>query len=277
MKLAVLKERLDGEPRVAATPDTVKRFAVARARCGDRDGRAGVHSGIVDDAYAAAGAEIAGSPGETAENADIILKVRGATRDEIPLVKRGALVDWPAEPLRRARDDGGLMPSAGLLAFAMELLPRISRAQSMDVLSSQSNLAGYRAVIDAAAVIARAFPMMMTAAGTVPPARVSGDGRRRCRLAGNRNRQAAWRHRLGERCAARSEGASGIAGRHFRCGHRRRVQSRRDRRRLCQRDVEGISGQASRADRADDPEAGCHHHHGADTRPRRRRAWFPPR
>ena len=170
MKLTVLKERLDGEPRVAATPDTVKRFVGLGLDVVIEAG-AGLASGILDEGYVAAGGRIASSAQEAAQDADIVLKVRAPTRDELALLKRGALLIGLLNPYAE-REMIPAYASAGVMAFAMELLPRISRAQSMDVLSSQSNLAGYRAVIDAAAVIARAFPMMMTAAGTVPPARV---------------------------------------------------------------------------------------------------------
>jgi len=170
MKLAVLKERLEGEPRVAATPDTVKRFAALGLDVAVEAG-AGTASGVLDGGYRAAGAAIVPSAEEAVRDADIILKVRGPTRTEIAGAKKGAVLVGLMNPYAE-RELIGAYAEAGLLAFAMELLPRISRAQSMDVLSSQSNLAGYRAVIDAAAAISRAFPMMMTAAGTVPPARV---------------------------------------------------------------------------------------------------------
>jgi proton-translocating NAD(P)+ transhydrogenase subunit alpha len=170
MKLAVLKERLEGEPRVAATPDTVKRFGGIGLEVTVESG-AGESSGVLDAAYRAAGANIARSPEEAAQSADIMLKVRGPTREEIAPLKSGAVLVGLMSPYAEGELIGAYA-QAGLLAFAMELLPRISRAQAMDVLSSQSNLAGYRAVIDAASAIARAFPMMMTAAGTVPPARV---------------------------------------------------------------------------------------------------------
>jgi NAD(P) transhydrogenase subunit alpha len=170
MKLAILKECRENEPRVAATPDTVKRFAGLGLSIIVETG-AGTASGITDDAYAEAGAAVAGSPTEAAQGASVVLKVRGPTAEEIPLMQPGAILIGLLNPYGD-KDLVDAYAKAGLTAFAMELLPRISRAQSMDALSSQSNLAGYRAVIDAAAALPRAFPMMMTAAGTVPPARV---------------------------------------------------------------------------------------------------------
>ena len=149
----------------------------------------------------------------------------------------------------------------------MEFLPRISRAQAMDVLSSQANLAGYKAVIDAAAQFGRAMPMMMTAAGTIAPARVLVMG------VGVAGLQAiATAKRLGaivsgHRRAPRHQGTGGIAGRHLRRGDGRGIQERPDRRRLRQGDVGGISGQAGGADRRDHQEAGHRHHHRADPGP----------
>jgi NAD(P) transhydrogenase subunit alpha len=170
MKLAVPKERVGHEPRVAATPETVKKLAALGLEVAIETG-AGEASRFVDAAYAAAGARVAASASEAITGADIVLKVRGPAREELAPYGRGAMLVGMLNPYT----ERGLLAAyaeAGLAAFAMELLPRISRAQSMDVLSSQSNLAGYRAVIDAAAAMTRAFPMMMTAAGTVAPARV---------------------------------------------------------------------------------------------------------
>lgn len=169
MKIAVPKE-LEGEPRVAATPDTVKKFIGLAAEVTVQSG-AGNASGIFDQMFANAGARIAASLGETVQGADIVLKVRGPAREEIAAYGRGTALAAMLNPYN-SRDLIAEYAAAGLTAFAMEFMPRITRAQSMDVLSSQSNLAGYRAVIDAAAAFGRAFPMMMTAAGTVPPARV---------------------------------------------------------------------------------------------------------
>ncbi len=170
MKLAVPKERMSDEPRVAATPDTVKKLKGLGFDVAVETG-AGVGSGLLDSAYEAAGATIATDAASAISGAGIVFKVRGPAREELTQYERGAIVAAMLNPY----GDRALMDAyaqAGLTTFAMELMPRITRAQSMDVLSSQSNLAGYRAVIDAAATLGHAFPMMMTAAGTVPPARV---------------------------------------------------------------------------------------------------------
>ncbi len=167
MRIAVARETEAGEPRVAATPETVKKFKALGADVVVGRG-AGLGSGILDAEFEAAGATVSDDP---AADADIILKVRRPTADEIKGYKKGALVIAIMDPYG---NDVALkqLADAGLVAFAMELMPRITRAQSMDVLSSQANLAGYRAVIDAAEAYGRALPMMMTAAGTVPAAKV---------------------------------------------------------------------------------------------------------
>ncbi|MGP0093009.1 MAG: Re/Si-specific NAD(P)(+) transhydrogenase subunit alpha, partial [Xanthobacteraceae bacterium] len=167
MKIAIPAEIDPAEPRVAATPDTVKKMIALGADVAVAPG-AGVQSGILDADYAAAGASV---DRDALANADIILKVRRPADEELKSYKRGALVIAIMDPFGH---DAALksMADAGVVAFAMELMPRITRAQVMDVLSSQANLAGYRAVIDAAAEFGRAFPMMMTAAGTVPATKV---------------------------------------------------------------------------------------------------------
>jgi NAD(P) transhydrogenase subunit alpha len=167
MKIAIAAEADAAEPRVAGTPETVKKFIGLGAVVAVQPG-AGRKSGILDADYAAAGATV--TDGAT-KDADIVLKVRRPTAEEIKSYKKGALVVAIMDPYG---NDSALkaMADAGLTAFAMELMPRITRAQSMDVLSSQANLAGYRAVIDAAGEYGRALPMMMTAAGTVPAAKV---------------------------------------------------------------------------------------------------------
>ncbi len=170
MKIAVPAEFDLGEPRVAATPDTVKRLVALGAELAVQSG-AGLRSGILDADYQAAGATIASSAAEAAIGADVVLKVRRPTAEEMLTYKRGALVIGILDPYGN-EDALRQMADAGLAGFAMELMPRITRAQVMDVLSSQANLAGYRAVIDAAAEFGRALPMMMTAAGTVPAARI---------------------------------------------------------------------------------------------------------
>jgi NAD(P) transhydrogenase subunit alpha len=167
MKIAIGAESDLSESRVAATPETVKKLVGLGAEVAIEPG-AGLKSGILDADYTAAGAAV----GKGAVNgADVVLTVRRPNPAELSGVNPGALVisimdPYGNEPALKALAD------AKVTAFAMELMPRITRAQSMDVLSSQANLAGYRAVIDASSEYGRAFPMMMTAAGTVPAARV---------------------------------------------------------------------------------------------------------
>ncbi|MBV9971501.1 MAG: Re/Si-specific NAD(P)(+) transhydrogenase subunit alpha [Xanthobacteraceae bacterium] len=166
MRIFVARESDPAEPRVAATPETIKKMAGLGAEVTVEPG-AGIKSGILDADYSAAGAALSNN----GNDADIVLRVRRPTEAEIAGYKRGALVIAVMDPFG---NDAALaaMARAGVSAFAMELMPRITRAQSMDVLSSQANLAGYRAIIDAAAEYGRALPMMMTAAGTVPAAKV---------------------------------------------------------------------------------------------------------
>jgi len=168
MKIAVPAEH--DEPRVAATPETVKRYVGLGATVSVERG-AGVLSLIPDAEYAAVGATIAPDATTTVVDADVILKVRRPTAAELRAYKPGALVIATMDPYGHEADVKA-MAEANVAAFAMELMPRITRAQSMDVLSSQANLAGYQAVIDAAEQYGRALPMMMTAAGTVPAARI---------------------------------------------------------------------------------------------------------
>ena len=167
MRIGVARESDAAEPRVAATPETVKKLKALGADLTVEPG-AGVKAGILDEDYAAAGATV--RPG-AAMDAEVVLKVRRPSEAELAGYKSGALVIAIMDPFG---NDAALaaMAKAGITAFAMELMPRITRAQSMDVLSSQANLGGYRAVIDGAAEYGRALPMMMTAAGTVPAARV---------------------------------------------------------------------------------------------------------
>ncbi|MBX3489051.1 Re/Si-specific NAD(P)(+) transhydrogenase subunit alpha [Parvibaculum sp.] len=170
MKLAIPKERLDGEPRVAASVETVKKLTALGLQVTVEAG-AGAGASISDALYREAGAEIASSAADALKDADIVFKVRAPTDEELGMMKRGAMLAAILNPY----DDKARFQkyaAAGVNAFAMELMPRISRAQSMDVLSSQSNLAGYKAVLNAAAAFTRAMPMMMTAAGTIAPARV---------------------------------------------------------------------------------------------------------
>ena len=170
MRLAVLKERRVAETRVAATPDTVKRLIGLGLTVAIEAG-AGATAAIPDAEFAAAGAEIAPDAASALAGAGIVFAVQAPTPEQRALIPRGALLICTAG----AFADPELVPSlaaAGIDTAAMELLPRITRAQAMDVLSSQANQAGYRSVIEAANVFQRGFPMMMTAAGTVPPARV---------------------------------------------------------------------------------------------------------
>ncbi len=170
MKIAVLREIDKDEGRVAATPETVKRFVALGATFAVETG-AGTRSRIPDEEYAAVGATIAPDAAAALADADVVLKVRRPEAAELGAMKKGAIVVATMEPHGNA-EALKAMADAGVVAVAMELMPRITRAQVMDVLSSQANLAGYMAVLDAAAVYDRAFPMMMTAAGTVPAARV---------------------------------------------------------------------------------------------------------
>ena len=169
MKIAIPAEADETEPRVAASPDSVKKMRALGAEVLVEAG-AGARAGVPDAEYEAAGAGIAHGA-EVVRDADVILKVRRPTAGEAERYKKGALVIGMMDPFGNEPALAALA-KAGVTAFAMELLPRITRAQGMDVLSSQANLAGYRAVIDAAYEYGRALPMMMTAAGTVPGARV---------------------------------------------------------------------------------------------------------
>jgi NAD(P) transhydrogenase subunit alpha len=167
MKIAIGAETDSSEPRVAATPETVKKLIALGAEVAIEPG-AGIKSGILDADYTAAGASVA--KGAVA-GADVVLTVRRPNPADLSGVNPGALVISIMDPYGNEAALKALA-DARVTAFAMELMPRITRAQSMDVLSSQANLAGYRAVIDASSEYGRAFPMMMTAAGTVPAARV---------------------------------------------------------------------------------------------------------
>jgi proton-translocating NAD(P)+ transhydrogenase subunit alpha len=175
MKIGVVKERRPYERRVAASPDSVKRL-VGQGHEILVEAGAGGGSAFPDSAYEAAGATIAATEA-VYSGADIVLKVQRplgpgeGEMDEMALLKRGGVLIGMLAPLQH-KDQVAGYAAAGCTAFAMELVPRITRAQTMDVLSSQANLAGYKAILDAAHAFGRAFPMMMTAAGTVAPARV---------------------------------------------------------------------------------------------------------
>ena len=169
MRIAVLRETEAGEARVAATPETVKKLIGLGATVAVEAG-AGAGANIADPLYAEAGATV-GDRAATIADADLIVGVQGPAASALPGLKQSAVLAAILSPFAdRARIDG--YAAAGIDALAMEFMPRITRAQSMDVLSSQSNLAGYKAVIDAAEAYGRAFPMMMTAAGTISAARV---------------------------------------------------------------------------------------------------------
>ena len=169
MKIAVVRETAPGETRVAATPETVKKFIGLGAEVAVESG-AGDSASISDAHFEAAGATV-GPREKLLAGADIILAINGPDVGTLNGAKSGAVLVGSLDPLRR-RETVDAYASAGLEALAMEWMPRITRAQSMDILSSQSNLAGYKAVVDGAAAYGRAFPMMMTAAGTISAARV---------------------------------------------------------------------------------------------------------
>lgn len=170
IQIAVLKETLPHEKRVAVTPDTVKKLIGLGCSVRIETG-AGENASVSDKAFTEAGASIAKSPAETLKNADILLKVQGPSESELKSIPAKTLVIGLMSALGNP-DRVQKLAAKGITAFSMEMVPRITRAQSMDVLSSQSNLAGYKAVLDACEYYGRAFPMMMTAAGTIPPAKV---------------------------------------------------------------------------------------------------------
>jgi H+-translocating NAD(P) transhydrogenase subunit alpha len=167
MKIAVAREIDPSEPRVAVSPDTIKKYKALGVDVAVEPG-AGIKSGLPDSEFTAAGATVSA---DALKDADIVIKVKRPEASELANYKRGALVIAIMDPYG---NEAALkaMADAGVAAFAMELMPRITRAQVMDVLSSQANLAGYRSVIEAAEAFGRAFPMMMTAAGTIPAAKV---------------------------------------------------------------------------------------------------------
>lgn len=170
MRIAIPKERRAGENRVAASPETVRKLIALGAELVVESG-AGLAAAVTDAAFAAAGATIVPDEAAALAQADVVLKVQRPLPEEIPLFMRGAVL---LAHMNAYQDKAVVhaLAAAGVDCFGMEFVPRITRAQAMDVLSSQANLAGYRAVIEAAAVYARAMPMMMTAAGTIAPARV---------------------------------------------------------------------------------------------------------
>jgi NAD(P) transhydrogenase subunit alpha len=168
--LAVTKERRAGETRVAVTPDAAKKLTALGFEVVVEAG-AGLAASFPDADYEAAGAKVVATPAEAISNADLVLKVRAPADEEIAALKSGAIVVGLLNPFQD-REPVEDMAEKGATVFAMEFVPRITRAQVMDALSSQANLAGYRSVIEAAEVYGRAMPMMMTAAGTVAAAKV---------------------------------------------------------------------------------------------------------
>ncbi len=176
MKIGIPKERRDHERRVAASLDTVKKLIGLGFEVVVEKG-AGDGASISDAAYAEAGATLADDEAAALGDADVVFKIQRPVTggedgpDEVAMLKKGAILIGTLDALQH-REQIAAYEKAGVTAFSMELLPRITRAQSMDVLSSQSNIAGYKAVLDGAHEFGRAFPMMMTAAGTIPPARV---------------------------------------------------------------------------------------------------------
>lgn len=170
MKLAIPREISEIETRVAISPDAIKKY-VAMGFDVVVEAGAGWQSGMRDEDLAGAGAQIAPNADEVYKDADVILKIRAPEAEEVGKIKEGAIVIASLNALTDS-DAVNRLKDRNITAFAMELMPRITRAQSMDILSSQSNLSGYKAVLDGAYEFGSAFPMMMTAAGTIPPAKV---------------------------------------------------------------------------------------------------------
>ena len=175
MEIAIAKETKTLEKRVAATPETVKKF-ISLGTTVKVEKDAGIKSNILDSEYEESGAKIISDPKELLSNTDVVLKVNsisnnGIGSDNIELYKKNTTLIGFLKPLQD-KENIKLIAQKGINAFAVELIPRISRAQSMDALSSQSNLAGYKAIINAVNMLSKATPMMMTAAGTIAPAKI---------------------------------------------------------------------------------------------------------
>ena len=247
MKIAVPLESDPVETRVAATPDTVKRFVGLGADVVVQT-RAGELSRLPDANYAEAGATIVESAGEALGDADIVLKVRRPNAEEIGAMKEGTLVVATMDPFGN-EGDVKAMADAGLTAVSMEFMPRITRAQVMDVLSSQANLAGYQAVVDAGVLFDRALPMMMTAAGTVPAAKifVMGAGVAGLQAIATARRIGAVVSATDVRPAAKEQVES--LGGEVRRGRGRGVQTGRDRGWLRQGNVGRLQEEAGRTGR----------------------------
>ncbi len=170
MKIGIVRERQEGERRIAVSPDSIKRYKAADLEVMVERG-AGANAAMPDADLEAAGASLVDDAEKVFAEADILLKVRRPTGDEMARLRQGQVLVGALEPYTN-KEQVKAYAGKGAIAFALELLPRTTRAQAMDILSSQANLAGYRAVIDSAAAYARVMPMMMTAAGTVTPAKI---------------------------------------------------------------------------------------------------------
>jgi NAD/NADP transhydrogenase alpha subunit len=251
MKIAVLTEAA-GESRCAAIPETVKKFIALGGEVAVETG-AGGSASVSDAEFAAAGAKVA-TRGEVLKGAAIVLAVQAPDPASLVGLSQGAMLVGALDPLRSGKAIDAYA-KAGIEALAMEWMPRITRAQSMDILSSQSNLAGYRAVIEAAEAYGRAFPMMMTAAGTISPAKVFVMG------VGVAGLQAiASARRLGAQVSANS-----VARREADLRRECRWDRRGGDGRLCDRDVARISKGPGRAGIWPYRQTGHCHHHRADS------------
>ena len=259
MKIAVLKEAA-GETRCAAIPETVKKYIALGADVAVEKG-AGAAASVTDADFEAAGAKL-GTRKEVLKGAGIILCINGPDPATLAGADKGALLVGALDPARRREAIDGYA-AAGLEALAMEWMPRITRAQSMDILSSQSNLAGYKAVIEAAGVYGRAFPMMMTAAGTVSPAKVFVMGVGVAGLQAIATARAAGRAGQRDRRALGDQGADPVARRQADLRRECRRHRGRGRGRLCHGNVARISGGAGRAGVRPHRQAGHRHHHRA--------------
>ncbi len=244
MRLAVLKERHAYETRVAATPETVKKLIALGLTVAIEAG-AGQGAAIADADFQAAGAEITPDAAAALNGAKVVFAVQLPEREIRAIMPRGVLLVCTAGALGDP-DLVSHLAQAGIDTVAMELLPRITRAQSMDVLSSQANLAGYRAVIEGAGAFERGFAMMMTAAGTVPPARVFVIGAGVAGLAGHRHRPPPWRHRVRDGRPAGGQGGDQVPRRQLR-GRRGRGDRGPDRR-LREGDERRVPPEAGGAD-----------------------------
>ncbi|MGY4281103.1 hypothetical protein ACVWXO_000323 [Bradyrhizobium sp. LM2.7] len=262
MKIAVAREIDASEPRVAASPDTVKKFRALGAEIAVEPG-AGLKSGLPDSEFTAVGATVSA---DALKDADIIIKVKRPETSELAQYKRGALVIAIMDPYG---NEAALktMADAGISAFAMELMPRITRAQVMDVLSSQANLAGYRAVIEGAEAFGRAFPMMMTAAGTIPAAKVfvMGVGVAGLQAIATARRLGAVVTATDVRPATKEQVES--LGAKFLAVEDEEFKNAQTAGGLRQGNVQGVPGQAGRAHRRAHQEAGHRDHDRADPGP----------